>query len=157
WDPFVGERITAERDSLEVERLRKAGAVIVGTTIGGLTAFEFGNSDTQPQNPWDPIRVCGDSSSGSACAVASEMVSTSLVTDGLGSARLPGAYCGQVGMLATRGRVPRSDRSQMITSALSHSGPLSRDVRDAALMLSALSGPDGRDLYCLPEAPEDYL
>jgi Asp-tRNA(Asn)/Glu-tRNA(Gln) amidotransferase A subunit family amidase len=157
WDPFVGARITAERDSLEVERLRGAGAVIVGTTIGGLTAFEFGNSEAQPHNPWDPARVCGDSSSGSACAVASAMVPATLVTDGLGSARLPGAYCGLVGMLVTRGRVPRSDRSQMITSALSHSGPLARDVRDTAVMLSVLAGPDGRDLFCLPDDPPDYL
>jgi aspartyl-tRNA(Asn)/glutamyl-tRNA(Gln) amidotransferase subunit A len=157
WDPFLGERVVAERDALEVERLRRAGAVIVGVTIGGLSAFEFGNSDQQPQNPWDPRRVCGDSSSGSACAQASGMVPMALAADGLGSTRLPAAYCGLVGMLGARGRVAKADWSQFINSSLSHSGPLARDVRDAAVMMSVLAGPDGRDIFCLPDDPPAYL
>lgn len=157
WEPFLGQKGVAERDSLEVARLRGAGAIILGVTIGGLTAYEFGASDRQPHNPWDRSRVCGDSSSGSACAVAAAMVPISLVTDGLGSTRLPSAYCGQVGMLGARGRVPRSDWSQMVNSAMSHSGPIARDVRDAATMMSVLAGWDGRDLFCLPEEAPDYL
>jgi aspartyl-tRNA(Asn)/glutamyl-tRNA(Gln) amidotransferase subunit A len=157
WDPFLGERVVAERDALEVERLRNAGAVIVGVTIGGLSAFEFGDSDQQPQNPWDRSRVCGDSSSGSACAQASGMVPMALAADGLGSTRLPAAYCGLVGMLGARGRVAKADWSQLINSSLSHSGPLACDVRDAALMMSVLAGPDGRDLFCLPDEPPAYL
>jgi aspartyl-tRNA(Asn)/glutamyl-tRNA(Gln) amidotransferase subunit A len=157
WDPFVGERIVAERDALEVERLRAAGAVIVGVTIGGLSAFEFGSSDQQPQNPWDRRRVCGDSSSGSACAQAAGLVPLALAADGLGSTRLPAAYCGLVGMLGARGRVAKTDWSQFINSSLSHSGPLARDVRDAAVMMSVLAGADGRDLFCLPEAAPPYL
>jgi Asp-tRNA(Asn)/Glu-tRNA(Gln) amidotransferase A subunit family amidase len=157
WEPFLGERVTAQRDSLEVARLRGAGAVILGVTIGGLTAFEYGASDQQPHNPWDRERVCGDSSTGSACAQTSAMVPITLVTDGLGSTRLPSAYCGQVGMLGARGRVPRSDWSQMVNSAMSHSGPIARDVRDAAVMMGVLAGWDGRDLFCLPEEAPDYL
>jgi aspartyl-tRNA(Asn)/glutamyl-tRNA(Gln) amidotransferase subunit A len=157
WDPFLGERVVAERDALEVERLRAAGAVIVGVTIGGLSAYEFGSSDQQPQNPWDRLRVCGDSSSGSACAQASGMVPMALAADGLGSTRLPAAYCGLVGMLGARGRVAKTDWSQLVNSSLSHSGPLARDVRDAAIMMSVLAGPDGRDLFCLPDDPPAYL
>jgi Asp-tRNA(Asn)/Glu-tRNA(Gln) amidotransferase A subunit family amidase len=157
WEPFLGQRVIAERDSLEVARLRGAGAIILGVTIGGLTAYEFGESDRQPHNPWNRERVCGDSSSGSACAQTSGMVPITLVTDGLGSTRLPAAYCGQVGMLGARGRVPRSDWSQLTTSALSHSGPIARDVRDAATMMGVLAGWDGRDFYCIPEEAPDYL
>lgn len=157
WEPFLGERVIAERDSLEVSRLREAGAIIFGVTIGGLTAYEFGASDQQPHNPWDRTRVCGDSSSGSACAQTSAMVPITLVTDGLGSTRLPSAYCGQVGMLGARGRVPRAEWSHVGSSAMSHSGPIARDVRDAATMMSVLAGWDGRDLFCLPEEAPDYL
>ncbi len=157
WEPFLGERVTAERDSLEVARLRAAGAVIFGVTIGGLTAYEFGASDQQPQNPWDRSRICGDSSSGSVCAQTSAMVPITLVTDGLGSTRLPSAYCGQVGMLGARGRVPRTEWSHVGSSAMSHSGPIARDVRDAATMMSVLAGWDGGDLFCLPEEAPDYL
>lgn len=157
WEPFLGERVIAERDSLEVARLRAAGAVILGVTIGGLTAYEFGASDQQPHNPWDRTRVCGDSSSGSACAQTSAMVPITLVTDGLGSTRLPSAYCGQVGMLGARGRVPRAEWSHVGSSAMSHSGPIARDVRDAATMMSVLAGWDGRDLFCLPEEAPNYF
>ena len=157
WEPFLGQKVTAERDSLEVARLRAAGAIIFGVTIGGLTAYEYGASDQQPQNPWNRARICGDSSSGSACAQTSAMVPITLVTDGLGSTRLPSAYCGQVGMLGARGRVPRSDWSHVGSSAMSHSGPIARDVRDAATMMSVLAGWDGRDMFCLPEEAPDYL
>jgi aspartyl-tRNA(Asn)/glutamyl-tRNA(Gln) amidotransferase subunit A len=157
WNPLEGKLGTAARDGIEAERMRRAGAIIVGTTVAGLTALEFGDSDQQPRNPWDEARVCGDSSSGSACAVASAMVPLTVTTDGLGSTRLPAAYCGLVGAMATRGRVPAVDWSQLVTRLLSHVGPMGRDVRDMALGLGVLSGPDGRDIFCLADEAPDYL
>jgi aspartyl-tRNA(Asn)/glutamyl-tRNA(Gln) amidotransferase subunit A len=148
---------TAPWDALETERVRGAGAVVVGPTVAGAVAQEFGASDRMPLNPWDTERVCGDSSSGSACATAAAITPLNIAADGLGSTRLPAAFCGLVGLHATRGLVPSFEWERLFTRPITTSGPLARDVRDAATMLSVLAGPDGRELMGLPDAPDDYL
>lgn len=148
---------TAPWDALETERVRAAGAVVVGPTVAGAVAQEFGESDRMPLNPWDTGRVCGDSSSGSACATAAAMTPLNVAADGLGSTRLPAAFCGLVGLHATRGLVPSFEWERLITRPITTSGPLARDVRDVATVLSVLAGPDGRELMGLPDKPDDYL
>lgn len=149
--------VVAERDAVEIERLRAAGAVIVGPTVAGLVSREFGDSDRMPLNPWDTERVCGDSSSGSACAAAAAMTPITIGGDGYGSTRAPAAFCGLIGVHPTRGRVPSFESSTLQTRPLTTYGPMARDVRDAATVLSVLAGPDGRDMMCLQDDPPDYL
>ena len=153
----VPHNLVAPRDCLEAERMRTAGAVIVGPTVAGLVVREFGDSDLMPLNPWDTARVCGDSSSGSACAASSAMTPITIAGDGLGSTRLPASFCGLVGLHPTRGLVPSFEWEHIGTRPVSSYGPLARDVRDAATVLSVLAGPDGRDQMGLQDDVPDYL
>lgn len=144
-----------------VERLRRAGAVILGTnTMPGTTAVwwaQAGEWDGEPANPWDVSRVAGYSSSGGSVATAAGLVPIAIGSDGAGSTRLPPALCGVAGIHPTRGRIPHVDFAEPALFLTGSTGPIARDVRDVALTLQVMAGPDGRDLACMEDEPDDYL
>jgi aspartyl-tRNA(Asn)/glutamyl-tRNA(Gln) amidotransferase subunit A len=107
------------------------------------------------RNPWDLSRVPGGSSGGSAAAVAAESAFGALGTDTGGSIRQPAALSGVVGLKPSYGRVSRYGLVAF-ASSLDQAGPLTRTVRDAALIMNAIAGPDPRDSTCLSEAVPDY-
>lgn len=145
-------------DAPVTARLREAGAVLIGKT----TTPEFGckGETNSPltgisRNPWDHRKSPGGSSGGTAAAVAAGMGPISVGTDGAGSVRIPAAFCGNVGFKPSFGRVPAYPLSYFGT--VSHLGPHTLCVRDAALMMNVLSRPDSRDWTSLPPDGCDYL
>jgi Asp-tRNA(Asn)/Glu-tRNA(Gln) amidotransferase A subunit family amidase len=149
----------AWHDDVQVERLRAAGAIVVGTnTLMGSGATRDGyNWDVEARNPWDPTRVPGWSSSGTAAAVCARLVPLGLGSDGGGSTRLPSAYSGVFGIVATPGRIPWINPGSPALTLTASTGPMCRDVIDGALATQAMAGHDGRDFYSLFDEPDDYL
>lgn len=149
---------TPAGDSTVAARLDAAGAVLLGKLKMTEGAFVTHHPSVRPPvNPWSPGHVTGLSSSGSGVAVAAGLCYAALGSDTGGSIRFPAACCGVVGLKATFGRVSRHGIFPLAGS-LDHVGPMARRVRDAALMLDAIAGPDPRDPACLtgpaePTAP----
>ncbi len=144
-----------ERDAAVVEKLHAAGAVLTGKT--SMHELAFGITSNNPhfgpvRNPWNPEHIPGGSSGGSGAAVASRMVFMAMGSDTGGSIRVPAAYCGCVGLKPTFGRVSRYG-VMPLDFTLDHMGPLTRSVRDAAVVLEAIAGPDPRDETCAAEPP----
>ncbi|WP_051177912.1 amidase [Nocardia concava] len=132
----------AEADSAVVARLREAGAVIIGKTAMpefGIYPFTESITHGHTRNPWDPEKSTAGSSGGTAAAVASGMVPAGIGGDGGGSIRLPSAWCGLFGLKPQRGRVSTAPNSDLWKS-LGTLGPLTRSVRDSALIYDAISG-----------------
>ena len=144
-------------DAPSVARLREAGAVLLGKTC----TPEYGckGETNSPltgltRNPWNLERTPGGSSGGAAAAVAAGLGPLAIGTDGAGSVRIPAAFCGNVGMKPSFGRVPAYPLSPF--GSVAHLGPHAMTVGDAALMLQVIKQPDARDWTALPPDPSDY-
>jgi aspartyl-tRNA(Asn)/glutamyl-tRNA(Gln) amidotransferase subunit A len=134
-------------DAAVVERLRAAGAVMLGKL--NMHEMAYGITSANPhfgpvRNPWNLDHSPGGSSGGSGAAVAAGMVYAAMGSDTGGSIRIPAAFCGVVGLKPTYGRVSRYGALPLAYS-LDHMGPLARTVRDAAMVLNAIAGYDRRD------------
>lgn len=155
-----------EEDDVVVERLRAAGAVIVGKTNTSEFGYgAFGHNALFPttRNPWNTELTPGGSSAGSAAAVAANLVPLAIGSDGGGSVRAPAALCGIFGIKPSMGRVPaypgcRDERYPGISSweSLEHIGPMTRTVADAALAMSVLAGPTPKDRFSVPNEIRDW-
>lgn len=145
-------------DAPSVERVRAAGACIVGkTTTSEFGCKAVGDSPLSgvTRNPWNTAKTPGGSSCGAAASVAAGMTPFALGTDGGGSIRVPCALTGLFGIKAQFGRVPVFPVAA--TPTLAHVGPMARTVRDAALLLSIVSGHDPRDPFAVAGPVPDFL
>jgi aspartyl-tRNA(Asn)/glutamyl-tRNA(Gln) amidotransferase subunit A len=147
----------ATEDAPAVIGLKAAGAVILGKTA--TTEFGWKTPGDSPlhgisRNAWNPERTVGGSSSGAGAAGAANFGPLHVGTDAGGSVRLPAAYCGLVGLKPSYGRIPQWPHSAF--GQVSCAGPMTRSVRDAALMFSAMAQADLRDPYCLADDPRDW-
>jgi amidase len=146
WGSLAYRDHVPDKDDLVVERLKTAGAIVVGKTntpefgAGGNT---FNVLFGATRNPWNTALTCGGSSGGAAVAVACGMAPIAQGTDLGGSVRVPASFCGVLGLRPSPGLVPSYPRT-LAWDTLSVTGPLARTVRDVALMLSAIAGPDDR-------------
>lgn len=146
-------------DGAAAGRLRRAGAILFGKT----NTPAFGHKDMcdnllmpATRNPWNLERTSGASSGGAAAAVAAGFGPIAHGTDGAGSIRIPAALCGLFGLKPSYGRVPNWSATDL-WGARSHPGPIARTVRDAALMLGVMAGPDPRDPLSIDSPAEDYV
>lgn len=146
-----------EEDATVVRRLLDAGAVLLGKV--NTHEFAYGvttrNVHRSTANPWDPTRIVGGSSGGSAAAVAAGLCPFSVGTDTAGSIRLPAALTGIAGFKPAHGRVSCAGVVAQSFSA-DHAGPLARSVADLALVLTVIAGADGRDPTTRNEPAPDY-
>lgn len=147
------------RDAFVVQKLREAGAVILGKT--NTHEIALGVTNVNPhygacRNPWDLARITGGSSGGSAAAVVSGMALAALGTDTGGSIRIPASLCGVVGLKPTYGRVSLRGVFPLSWN-LDHAGPLTQCVRDAALLLQIIADYDEEDPASVNAAVDDYL
>lgn len=149
-----------ERDSAQVERLKKAGAILVGKTNSpefGYTAFTKNLLWGVTRNPWNPERTPGGSSGGTSAAIASGMVPLGTASDGGGSIRIPACYTGCFGLKPNFGRVPRGPFTMLPWGDTSVYGPITRTVRDAAMYMDAVVGHHPSDPDSLPHPGYSYV
>jgi len=146
-----------ERDEIQIERLRAAGAIILGKT----NTPEFGKFPRtrslvggETSNPWDPTRISGASSGGSAAAVAAGISNLAIASDGGGSTRIPCCFNGVFGLQPSAGRVPMRKPKRLVMSS---TGPATMYVEDAVLVMSVIGGPDARDPSAIESPKPNFL
>ncbi len=149
-----------DTDSVVVERVKAAGAIILGKTntpefgLSGTTENKLGDAC---RNPWDTTRTPGGSSGGAAAALAAGLCTLATGSDGGGSIRIPASFSGVFGIKPSQGRVPRyGGYGYPAANHFSQSGPMSRTVADTALLLQVLAGPDPRDPVSMRDTPPDF-
>ena len=160
WDRRLFRDRIPEIDSIVVERVKAAGAIVLGKT----NTPEFGQSGTTEnkvsdpcRNPWNTERTPGGSSGGAGAALAAGLCTIATGSDGGGSVRIPSAFSGVTGIKPTQHRVPRyGGYGRPAANHFSQSGPMSRTVADTALLLQVLAGPDSRDPNSIKETPPDF-
>jgi len=155
-----GSRVHAnnipKRDSIVVQRVRSAGAIMIGKTTGPDHGWKpLGDSPLTgvTRNPWALEYTPGGSSSGGAAGVAAGVAPIAVGSDGAGSIRIPASFCGIFGIKPSYGRVPHPGQSPAANSCI---GPMSRTVLDAAILLKALAGSYAGDPATLESDPADY-
>ena len=148
-----------DADDMVTERIRASGAIILGKT----NTPEMGHKGSTEnrlgppcRNPWDTTRTPGGSSGGAAAGQVAGLSALSQGSDGGGSVRIPASYCGLYGIKGTQGRVPSIATGPGGWGQLGQNGPITSNVRDSALLLQALSGPDDRDPGCIRTQPPDF-
>jgi len=148
--PFYRDNVPTH-DALIVTRIRAAGAITIGKTNTpefGAGSQTFNTVFGATKNPYDVTKTCGGSSGGAAVSLAARMLPIADGSDTGGSLRNPASFCNVVGFRPSPGRVSRGSGAW---SPLSVSGPIGRSVTDAALLLSAIAGPDARDPLSIEE------
>ena len=153
------DNFIAPYDATVTDRLNSAGSIIMGKT--NMDEFAMGSSSETSfygpvRNPWDPSRVPGGSSGGSACAVSARLVPAATATDTGGSIRQPAALCGVTGLKPTYGRVSRYGMIAY-ASSLDQGGPITQTAQDAALLLAAMAGFDPKDATSANVPIDNYL
>ena len=154
------EDFIPEQDDIAVQRLIKAGCVILGKTNTpefGSIALTNNKLFGETKTPWDIERNSGGSSGGAASSVASGIGPLALGSDGGGSIRVPSSCCGVYGLKPTFGRIPSYPRIGIAFYSMDHYGPIVRYVKDAALMLNAMKGHHPADNNSFPDDDVDYV
>ncbi|MFX0009979.1 MAG: amidase [Candidatus Hermodarchaeota archaeon] len=154
------ENFIPEEDEEVVIRLKRAGSVVLGKTNTpefGHVTVTFNLIFGETKNPWNTERTTGGSSGGAGAAVASGISPLALGSDGGGSIRVPSSLCGIYGLKPTYGRIPKYPRIGNEFYTLDHYGPMTRYVKDAALMLDVMKGPHMGDRQSLPEQNISYV
>jgi amidase len=159
WGSKIYEHHVPDQDALVVERLKAAGAIVIGKTNTpefGAGANTYNAVFGATRNPWNPALTCGGSSGGAAVALATGMGPLAQGSDLGGSLRIPAAFCGVVGFRTSPGLVPLYP-TELGWETYTVQGPMARTVADAALMLTAIAGPDERVPISYPVDPREFV